>query len=100
MRQIVRVISLPKENTYVIRQVALEWPAYGYRRMTAELRRRGQRVNRKRVLRLMREDNLLCLRKRRFVLHEDAQVRTGLPARIRDDGGSARFDQPFPRSGL
>jgi transposase InsO family protein len=50
-----------------IQQVALQWPAYGYRRMTAELKRRGQRVNRKRVLRLMREDNLLVLRKRRFV---------------------------------
>jgi putative transposase len=45
----------------------LEWPSYGYRRITAELRRRGQRVNRKHVLRLMREDNLLILRKRRFV---------------------------------
>lgn len=51
----------------LVQQVALEWPAYGYRRLTAELRRRGQSVNYKRVLRLMREDNLLCLRKRRFV---------------------------------
>jgi transposase InsO family protein len=50
----------------LIQQAALGWPAYGYRRVTAELRRRGQCVNRKRVLRLMREDNLLCLRKRRF----------------------------------
>ncbi len=50
-----------------IQEVALAWPAYGYRRITAELRRRGQVVNRKRVLHLMREDNLLCLRKRRFV---------------------------------
>ncbi len=51
----------------LVQQVALEWPAYGYRRITAELRRRGQVVNRKRVLHLMREDNLLCLRKRRFI---------------------------------
>lgn len=51
----------------LIQQVALEWPCYGYRRITAELNRRGHRVNRKRVLRLMREDNLLVLRKRRFV---------------------------------
>jgi putative transposase len=51
----------------LIQQIALEWPAYGYRRITAELNRRGQCVNRKRVLRLLREDNLLCLRKRRFV---------------------------------
>ena len=51
----------------LIQQVALAWPAYGYRRITAELKRRGRGVNRKHVLRLMREDNLLCLRKRRFV---------------------------------
>ncbi len=47
-----------------IQRVALEWSSYGYRRITAELRRRGIGVNHKRVLRLMREDNLLCLRKR------------------------------------
>jgi putative transposase len=51
----------------LVQQVAVEWPAYGYRRLTAELRRRGRSVNHKRVLRLMREDNLLILRKRRFV---------------------------------
>jgi putative transposase len=50
-----------------IQRVALEWPSYGYRPMTAELNRRGLRVNHKLVLRLMREDNLLCLRKRHFV---------------------------------
>jgi transposase InsO family protein len=49
-----------------IQNVALDWPAYGYRRITAELHRMGFRVNRKLVLRLMREDNLLCLRKQRF----------------------------------
>ncbi len=51
----------------LVQRVALEWPSYGYRRITAELRRRGHAVNRKHVLRLMREDNLLILRKRRFV---------------------------------
>lgn len=40
---------------------------YGYRRITAELRRRGLRVNHKRVARLMREDNLLALQPRQFV---------------------------------
>jgi transposase InsO family protein len=51
-----------------IQKIALEWPAYGSRRITAELRRRKWTVNRKRVQRLMREDNLLCLRKRKFVV--------------------------------
>ena len=48
-----------------IERIALEFPRYGYRRMTAELRRRGSVVNHKRVLRLMREDNLL-VQVRRF----------------------------------
>lgn len=47
-----------------IQEIALEFPGYGYRRMTAELRYRGYVVNHKRVLDLMRQDNLLCLKKR------------------------------------
>ena len=50
-----------------LQQVALEKRFYGYRRVQHELRQRGYWVNAKRVLRLMREDNLLCLRTRRFV---------------------------------
>jgi putative transposase len=51
----------------VIQQLALEMPAYGYRRITVALQRAGWVVNHKRVLRLMRADNLLCLRRRAFV---------------------------------
>jgi putative transposase len=54
-----------------IQKVALEWPSYGYRPMTAELRRRGLMVNHKLALRLMREDNLLCLPRRHFVQTTD-----------------------------
>lgn len=50
-----------------IQKVAVEWPAYGSRRITHELRARGWEVNRKRVQRIMREDNLLCVVKRKFV---------------------------------
>ena len=50
-----------------IQKIAIQMPAYGYRRITAELGRRKWVVNRKRVLRIMREDNLLCLRRRSFV---------------------------------
>lgn len=56
-----------------IQQVALEWPAYGYRRITHELARQGVVANNKLVLRLMREDNLLCLRKRHFVCTTDSR---------------------------
>ena len=52
--------------------VALAWPTYGSRRITAELRRAGWVVNGKRVQRLMRADNLLCLRRRKFVVTTDA----------------------------
>jgi putative transposase len=56
-----------------IQKIALEWPSYGSRRITAELQHRGWEVNRKRVQRLMREDNLLCLRKRKFLVTTDSR---------------------------
>lgn len=53
----------------LIQKIAVEWPAYGYRRITRELLdQHGWRVNYKRVLRIMREDNLLCLRRKAFWL--------------------------------
>jgi putative transposase len=45
---------------------------YGYRRITAELRRRGMLVNHKRVARIMREDNLLAVQPRSFVVTTDS----------------------------
>ena len=56
-----------------MQRVALESPAYGYRRITWELQRRGFEVNHKRVLRMMREDNLLCVRRRAFVVTTDSR---------------------------
>jgi len=49
-----------------IQRLALEYPSYGWPRITAELKRRGWKANHKRVYRIMREDNLLCLRRRKF----------------------------------
>lgn len=60
-----------------IQQIALRWPAYGYRRVHAELVRQGWSVNHKRILRLMRVDNLLCVRRRKFILTTHSQH--GLP---------------------
>ncbi len=51
-----------------IQQIAMEHRRrYGYRRISAELRRRGMPVNHKRVARIMREDNLLAVQLRQFV---------------------------------
>jgi putative transposase len=55
-----------------IQRIALEFPCYGRPRITAELKRRGWAVNHKRVGRIMREDNLLCLRRRKFVATTDS----------------------------
>jgi putative transposase len=56
-----------------MQKIAVESPAYGYRRITAELQKRGFAINRKRVLRMMREDNLLCVRRRKFVVTTDSR---------------------------
>lgn len=60
-----------------IQRVALDCSCYGYRRVTKELHRQGVQANHKRVLRLMRQGNLLCLRKKRFVATTDSDH--GLP---------------------
>jgi putative transposase len=57
-----------------IQRIALEHRRrYGYRRVTAELKRRGMVVNRKRVARIMREDNLLAVQPKRFVTTTDSK---------------------------
>jgi putative transposase len=64
-------VSAPRQEEVVVRDAiqcrALANRHYGYRRIAQDLRRSGFAVNHKRVLRLMREDNLLCLRQRPFV---------------------------------
>jgi transposase InsO family protein len=55
-----------------IQRIALEWPCYGRPRITAALRRQGWTVNPKRVYRLMRQDNLLCVRRRKFLVTTDS----------------------------
>ena len=51
-----------------VQRLALRYRYYGYRPITKLLKREGWWVNHKRVLRLMREDNLLSLRRRKFVI--------------------------------
>ena len=58
-----------------IQRIALAFPSYGWPRITAELHRRGWEANHKRVYRIMREDNLLCLRRREFVVTTNSDHR-------------------------
>ena len=56
-----------------IQRIALRFPAYGRPRITAELKRQGWKANHKRVGRILREDNLLCLRKKKFNATKDSE---------------------------
>jgi putative transposase len=55
-----------------IREVCGEWPAYGYRRVTAELHAEGRTVNHKKVMRLMKENGLTVRPRRRFIATTDS----------------------------
>jgi transposase InsO family protein len=65
------------QNKLVKGFTALDGPAYGSRRITRELKAQGWEVNRKRVQRILREDNLLCVAKRKFVVRTDSSARAG-----------------------
>lgn len=68
-----------------IERIVLAFPGYGYRRVTHQLRRDGWMVNHKRVLRVMREESLLCHLKRRFVVTTDSRHRfAGYPNLLAD----------------
>lgn len=60
-----------------IERIILDYAGYGYRRVTRELARRGCQVNHKHVLRIMREESLLCQLKKRFVITTNS--RHGFP---------------------
>jgi putative transposase len=51
-----------------IHAICAEFPRHGYRRVTAQLKAEGERVNHKRVARIMREQDLRVRPKRRFVV--------------------------------
>jgi putative transposase len=74
-----------------IQTIAIEHKfRYGYRRLTAELRHRGFSANHKRVVRLMRLDNLLSLRRSAFVSTTDSdhefEVHVNLASRMQLSG--------------
>ena len=74
-----------------IQQIVLENRGlYGYRRVTVKLRRQGMIANHKRVIRLMREDNLLAIRHRDLSLltewKDETEIYLNLPRRLRLTG--------------
>jgi len=56
-----------------IEAICLEFPRYGYRRVTKQLQHEGRRVNHKKVLRLMRESDLLCRVRRKGMRTTDSR---------------------------
>ncbi|HET8925995.1 MAG TPA: IS3 family transposase [Candidatus Acidoferrum sp.] len=86
-----RPVEEETEVRSVIQQIALQHRRrYGYRRITAELRRRGMQVNHKRVVRILREDNLLALQPKCFKVTTDSnhklEIYLNLAARMKLTG--------------
>lgn len=65
-----------------VEQLILDFPGYGYRRVTAALHRAGWQLNHKRVQRLMREESLLCQLHRQFVPTTDSRHPYGTYANL------------------
>ena len=76
-----------------IEEIALDFPSYGYRRITAELHRQGMKVNHKRVLRLMRDKNLLCKAAKAFKATTDSSHNLKKYPNLIDDFLPYRIDQ-------
>jgi len=76
-----------------IEEIALDFPSYGYRRVTAQLHRDDIKVNHKRVLGLMRDNNLLCKAVRTFKATTDSSHGLKKYPNLIDDLVPYRIDQ-------
>ena len=83
-----------------IRAICAEFPRYGYRRVTAQLKAEGERVNHKRVSRIMREQDLRVRPKRRFVATTDSDhagpIFPNLPRARRRPARTSRGSPTWP----
>jgi len=68
-----RILELERMVGHVTMENALRFPRYGCRRMTRQLQREGFAVNHKRVLRLMRESDLLVKCRRKWLSTTDSR---------------------------
>jgi transposase InsO family protein len=71
------VATEPSQEAVALRAriegIVLELPGYGYRRVTEQLQKEGWSVNHKRMLRILRQESLLCQLKTRFVLTTNSE---------------------------
>ena len=68
-----------------IEHICVDMPGYGYRRVTKALQRMGYRINHKRVLKLMRSNDLLCKRRRHSVRTTDSRHPLGIYPNLAKD---------------
>ena len=78
-----------------IERIVLEFPGYGYRRVTRALQRDGWVINHKRVLRVMHAESLLCQLERRFVRTTDSGHALRTYPNLLADLAPARPDQAW-----
>ena len=76
-----------------VRAICAEFPRYGYRRVTAQLKAEGERINHKRVARIMREQDLRVRPKRRFVVTTDSDHDGPIFPDLAKDLGPTGLDQ-------
>lgn len=78
-----------------IEAIVLAFPGYGYRRVTAQLKREGFRINHKRVLSLMRQESLLCRLRRRWCQTTDSKHGLGVYPNLLKERTIERIDQAY-----
>ena len=79
-----------------IQEICAEFPRYGYRRVSAQLKAEGERVNHKHVARIMREQDLRARPKRRFVVTTDSDHDGPIFPDLAEDLAPTGPDRPRP----
>lgn len=86
------VLSLEEDTTLrdAVERLCLDFPGYGYRRVTAQLHRDGWTINHKKVLAVMRQESLLCHLKRAFHPASPGSTKLAYPNLLKDKAGNRR----------
>ncbi len=78
-----------------IEEIVVEYPRYGYRRVTAQLRREGIMVNKKRIQRIMQEEGLICKIKKRWITTTDSKHKYPIYPNLLKDAQVAGVNQAW-----